>query len=343
MIAMSKTKPVPNAAIGKSAICASCHTVTIGGLLEQATSLEWQASIYARTDRPCQGCHQPSGDPAANDATPISTPFSNRPPNSPPRDDFRHHQLLGGSAYLLNRLSVNTDWLGAGATVGPLVGAASDTLHFLSTAASLTITPTDDGIHVTVRNHTGHKLPTGFPTRRMWLHVVALDAQDSIVFESGSHRRGAVLVGGRGIRIDEAGTILPHRTSIERPDQVAIWEAVPVDAHDRPTHLMFAATKFVKDDRILPDGWVDDQRTSPIGVAGDADFVPGSDGVHYKLPASTARVEVELLYQAIPPETLESYRASESPEAARFLSIMDTPPLPHVLATAQYLNQPAPP
>jgi hypothetical protein len=52
------------------------------------------------------------------------------------------------------------------------------------------------------------------------------------------------------------------------------------------------------------------------------------------------RFEIELLYQSIPPETLESYRASDGPEAARFLAIMDAPPLPQVLATAALVFDP---
>jgi hypothetical protein len=54
------------------------------------------------------------------------------------------------------------------------------------------------------------------------------------------------------------------------------------------------------------------------------------------LPAGTTRVDVELLYQPIPPETLESYRASDSLEAARFLAIAARPPEPQVLATATW-------
>ncbi len=345
MLAMSKTRPVPSAAIAQSELCGTCHTVTIGGLLEQATFLEWQASSFARGDdaRTCQSCHQPSGDPDTNDLSPIATPFSTRPPNAPARDDYRHHELRGGNAYMLSQLATHASWLAA-APAEELAAARASTTHFLTSAASLAMTRDRNTVHVTVTNLTGHKLPTGFPTRRMWLHAVAVDAQGAIVFESGSHRRGAVLVGGRGIRIDEAGTILPHATRIERPEQIAIWEAVPVDRAGKPTHLMFAATRFAKDDRILPRGWRETPATAPIGVAGDRDFVAGSDGIEYVLPRETVRFEIELLYQSIPPETLESYRASDGLEAARFLAIMDAPPLPQVLATAVLsFEQPEPP
>ena len=48
------------------------------------------------------------------------------------------------------------------------------------------------------------------------------------------------------------------------------------------------------------------------------------------------------MYQAIPPETLESYRASDSPEAARFLAIAQEPPWPEVLATVRLHLQATP-
>ena len=328
MVAMIKTRAIPSAHVTTSELCASCHTVIVpaagaggGEIAEQATYLEWRATPRTRT---CQDCHQPAID---ND-----TAFSTRPPSSPARAGLRRHAIRGGSAYLLARLAAHADWLGAAATPVELAASAADTDRFLATSARVEIAR--DGSAVTVVNLTGHKLPTGYPTRRMWLHVVARDAAGKVLLESGATRDGTI-VGAGGKRLDMRYAILPHVDRIASADDACVWEAVPVDAHGRRTHLLLGVAKIVKDDRILPDGYTPAPRTEPVGTQGDADFVAGRDTVHLALPAGTAKLDVELLYQAIPTETLESYNPKHA-EAAQFLAIADVPPAPQVIATASW-------
>jgi len=348
MVTMSKTTPIHAAHVTESLLCASCHTVIVRALdasgsptgdelAEQATFLEWRDSDFApsmRIDQPCQSCHMPAG---------ADTPFSTRPPDAPSRPGYRRHTLRGGNAYLLERLSHATDWLDAPAHADELAAAAADTREFLRTAAKLEVTHAHAAgeWHVVVKNLTGHKLPTGFPTRRMWLHVVGKDVRGRVVFESGGTRDGA-LVDGTGKRLDPAGTLLPHRNRIAAGDQVAMWEAVPVDARGAPTHLLLGAARFGKDDRILPAGWRADRpdaaRTHAIGVDGDTEFRPGEAGVTVVVPASTATVTFELDYQSIPPETIESYDVRH-PEAARFVGLVAVRPVPEVLASVTQAAQ----
>jgi hypothetical protein len=130
---------------------------------------------------------------------------------------------------------------------------------------------------------------------------------------------------------------MPHVDRVRGPDDVAVWEEVPVGVDGRRTHLLLGTARMVKDDRILPAGYAatgeDAVRTRAIGVDGDADFMAGSDTVTVEVGTAVAEVDVELLYQAIPVETLESYAVKHA-EAARFLDVADVAPEPEVMARA---------
>jgi hypothetical protein len=324
-------------------------------LAEQTTYLEWRNSSFAdapsqkelseRTSISCQGCHMPLLD---DDGQAIRTVISTRPPEGLRPVPLPRHHLSGGSAYLLDRLAADPGWLGVPVTSSALAAAAARSRTLLASAASLRLERSarrSDELLVTVHNHSGHKLPTGYPSRRMWLHVLIEDRAGSRLFESGAHRAGA-LIDAAGRRLDGAGVILPHRDRLEAlgpgaaPAAVVVWEAVPVDAAGRRTHALTGAVRFGKDDRILPLGWranhPDAALAAPIGLEGDLDFAAGQDTVTIALPPGAARVTVELLYQAITPETIESYHASDGAEARRFLAVTAVAPEPQLLSGASW-------
>ena len=176
-------------------------------------------------------------------------------------------------------------------------------------------------VDVSVRNLAGHKLPSGFPNRRMWLHMRILDASGSTVFESG-----AVDASGEIVGLD-AG-FEPHYETITRSDQVQVYEAVMGDLYNRPTLRLLHAARYIKDNRLLPHGMpsdVADVEIRPVGVATDADFGNGRDSVRYAVPAAGYRapftVSVELLYQTIPPRPVAALTAYASPEIDRFMAL----------------------
>ena len=347
MLQMSRTKPVPSPHVEDSKLCAACHTVIVprldpasggGEIIEQATYLEWLNSDFASQQlATCQDCHMPHGeDELDRAAKPITTAFSTRPVDAPPRTGYRRHTLRGGNTYMLRQMAKHAAWLNAPGPADELVAAADATSRFLTSAARLALVGVGQELRVTVINDTGHKLPTGYPTRRMWLRVRATDREGRVVYESGGHKDGAI-VDADGKRLDKPFDITPH---VERAssDEVPIWEAVPVDAQGKRTHLLLGTARFIKDNRILPAGWRSDHaegtRTAPVGTDRDADFLPGHDSVMYIVPATATDATVELLYQSVPPETIESYDPRDSKEAARFRAIADTPPAPVVIAFA---------
>jgi hypothetical protein len=172
-------------------------------------------------------------------------------------------------------------------------------------------------LSVTIDNLTGHKLPTGFPSRRLWIHVRATDLAEKVVFESGSWDAdtGELTVGTE---------FQPHYAAIETVDEVMIYEAEYYDVSGRPTLSLARAASYRKDNRILPRGF-DENRASPLGFApgflgpagvkDDADFQPGSDTILYRLPSATA-VTVEVLFQTIKPAHARAVHFSFDPRPA---------------------------
>jgi hypothetical protein len=163
---------------------------------------------------------------------------------------------------------------------------------------------------VDLHNRAGHKLPTGFPSRRVWLHIQVAGSDRRMLFESGAWDAGGLLRASAGE---------PHRSVITLPEQTMIYQAVPADTVGRPTTSLLRAASYWKDNRILPAGFdlARDARLAPAGVANDSGFRPGSHRVRYeiRIPAGLrpGEVKVEAVYQAIDP----AWFPSGSPGAIR--------------------------
>ncbi len=123
-------------------------------------------------------------------------------------------------------------------------------------------------------NLSGHKFPTGYPSRRAWLHVRVTDAAGAVLFESGGLRPDGSIIGNDN---DVDGTRFePHHATIEREDQVQIYEDIMVDSDGLPTTGLLRGVRYIKDNRLLPAGMVKAQASGDIAVhgeaQGDADF-----------------------------------------------------------------------
>ncbi len=184
-------------------------------------------------------------------------------------------------------------------------------------------------VPVRVQNLTGHKLPTGHPTRRLWLRLVVRDAAGQVVFASGEHDAAGRIVDavGRPLAGEAArGPSYAHHDRISSPDEVQVWEAVMRDEGGAPNYLLLRAAGYWKDDRLLPQGWDPAHPaaadTAPAGVAADTSFGAGGDTVTYDVVAPAAngpfQVEATLFYQPLGARFADELFQYATPEVEAF-------------------------
>jgi hypothetical protein len=332
-----------------SAHCGSCHTLYtpaldssgqyVGEFPEQTTYLEWEHSGFTET---CQDCHLP-------DAT-GSVVISNRPLTLAPRTPFGQHHYVGGNNFMVNVLKVNAIDLGVTAdgvhfddTISrTLIQLGEDTARVTAQAAR-----TGDSLSVTVDviNLAGHKLPSGLPSRRCWLHVVVTDANNNTIFESGRSLAGGGIEGNDAEDPDPASPAYEyHYDTITSADQVQIYEPIMLNTDEEVTYTLLRAFSYAKDNRLLPAGFDKDNAGPDIavhGVAeGDNDFVGGSDQVTYEIDVTGARgkldITVELLYQTLSQPFVADLATTNTELVARFMTMyVPADNLPVTLGWAQ--------
>jgi hypothetical protein len=176
-----------------------------------------------------------------------------------------------------------------------------------------------------VASTTGHKLPTAYPSRRAWLHVVVRDAAGRAVFESGAVRPDGSIAGNDNDA--DATRFEPHYEIVTAADEVQIYEAIMVDTRDAVTTGLLRGVRFVKDNRLLPRGFDKTTAEPDVAVRGDAaadtDFIGGGDRVRYRVAlgangAGPLTIAAELLYQPIAYRWAENLRGYDAEETRRF-------------------------
>jgi hypothetical protein len=316
--------------IRSSELCATCHTLltqaldaqgqVIGELPEQVPYQEWLHSNYKDT-LSCQDCHMPK----VQEDVPITSVFGE------PRAGFSRHIFVGGNFFMQRLLNRYRNDLAVTVPPEDLDGAAIRTIaHLQSEAAKLAI----QGLEIrngrleagiSIENQGGHKLPTAYPSRRVWLHVTVRDRHGEALFESGAlHPDGSI----EGNDNDADPTRFePHYTEITRPDQVEIYEAILGDAAGNVTTGLLTGLGFIKDNRLLPHGF--DKRTAEkdVAVRGEAetdpDFTGGGDTIRYSVAVSGGEgpfeVEAELWYQPIAYRWAMNLKPYDALEPKRFV------------------------
>lgn len=335
-IMRSSTTATPTKAIHlqDSEVCATCHTLytnalgpdgqVVGRLPEQMPYLEWRHSAF-RTERTCQSCHMPAVEEPVRMASVLGES----------REGLSRHTFLGGNFFMLRLLNRYRDELRVEALPGELDAAARATLRQLESDTAAVTVPRVQRVanrlevEVEVRNATGHKLPTGYPSRRVWLHVVVRDAGGRLLFESGAVERDGQINGNDNDA--DGARYEPHYHTITASDQVQIYESIMVDRNRIVTTGLLQATAFVKDNRLLPRGFDKATASADIAVRGtalaDDDFSGGGDRVSYVVDVTRAQgpvtVTAALRYQPIAYRWAQNLRRYDAPEPRSFVGFYE--------------------
>ncbi len=314
--------------VQSAAFCGSCHTLythaygpdgeITGELAEQVPYLEWKHSAY-NGEQTCQDCHMPEVELAA-----ISSVLPKEHPA------VSQHVFRGGNFFMPRVLAANAAAQGVQASaLEQETTAASAERNLAERTATLELgAKVVEGtleLAVTVHSKAGHKLPTAYPSRRVWLHVTVDGTDGTPLFESGAMNPDGSIVGNDNDA--DGASYEPHYDSIDSPEQVQIWEPILADPSGAVTTGLLTATQYIKDNRILPTGFDAASAEPDIAVYGaaseDPDFGPGSDTVRYRVPVGDndepISIAVELLYQPVGYRWAHNLGVIDAPETARWV------------------------
>lgn len=352
MVANAEFSPKFGEHMSDSAVCGVCHdlktpeldengNIVPGAITshfqEQQTYTEWLNSDYRNggpTAASCQDCHMPEVETTA---TLASSGSDIR------RQNVSQHTFLGANTVMLDMFENYKAELGIQAEGFP--AAIQRNRDFLKTAADLEVVGTrteGDEMVATLKitNHTGHKLPSGYPSRRVFVHFIVSDLTGAVMFESGKMNSDGSIDGVDGDR--NYHLIEPHYNSISDESQVLVFEAVMEGASGNITHSLVEGVRYRKDNRLTPQGFEKSLVANDIAVIGEAamdgNFNAGQDIFEYRVPLPQGEYYIlaELVYQPLAFGHLEFlFQDTDLPEVDQFKTIYDATELKsEVISTA---------
>lgn len=358
MVDLVGITPVYSERINDAGLCAGCHTlltnsVDLAGnltgntVVEQATYHEWLNSQYddaGANPTTCQSCHMPRiAEPVI-----ISANYSGLTPRSP----YGTHELAGANVFMLKILKDNTAALDIRANDSHFDTTIAATLRLLqqeSLEMDLSLAGLNsDTIYyqLDMTNIAGHKFPSGYPSRRVFVEFVVLDdANGDTLFQSGVLRDDFELTG-----VDTSENFEPHYDVINEDDEVQVYEIVMGDVNGDYTSTLERAYQPLKDNRFTPIGFTtshavydttlilgsaqsDDNFNYNLGIEGS-----GTDRLRYHIPLNgftgSATASASIYYQTLPPRFTREMFSFSTPEIDAFRSMYDNADkLPTLIAT----------
>lgn len=326
-----------------SEFCATCHTLytpyvngdgeVVGTFPEQTPYLEWLQSIYGhgkKAEKHCQGCHMPIAKGDVKIA-------KYAPSDIDKKTSFAQHNFVGGNVHMLRLLRDNVQSLGLTASSKNLDETMRLTevqLKEQTARISLVKVEIKSGkkliAEVRIENRVGHKFPSGFPSRRAWIHFVVEGNDGTVVFESGRPVENATIVGNDN---DQSPDLFePHYDVITKEDQVQIYETIMANTDNNVTYTLLRAASYLKDNRLLPEGFDKKSVEADIAVYGgaenDEDFNGGGDLLTFQVEVegflkNSLTVRAELLFEPVSYPFIENLRQYDLNKVREFIYAWD--------------------
>ncbi|MDQ3016248.1 MAG: hypothetical protein M3R25_05975 [Bacteroidota bacterium] len=332
-------EPVFSDHIYTSELCAGCHTLITETLaedgtptgehfIEQATYHEWLNSIYALQGKECQSCHLPF----IQDSVVIATDFLSLKKRYP----YGLHQFFGANTAMLSLMKEHRTTLGITPESADTAWNESIQNNRLSLrrAGHVEITSLmveDDTLilDLAIRNKTGHKLPSGYPSRVTWLQVVLTDPFNTDTIYANGLLNNEGHIEGRDFPYE------PHHQISLNEQDVQIYEMVMEDTEGNLTTRLNAAAKPIKDNRLLPVGFRKNHVVyDTTAIWGEALLDPqynaesqqGLDRIQYRIALHGRKgfgdLEIALLYHTFPARWMDDLFEHDSiSQVAEFKSM----------------------
>lgn len=332
MVNQTGYTPTFSSHITSSKLCGSCHTLITNSVdlegnptgesfVEQAIYHEWINSVYPENEQTCQTCHVPR----IFDTVKVSS----MPPWLDGRSPFGQHHMAGANVFMYKILKENIQSLGITAETQHFDSTISRTYYLLQESTleldltEINRTPDSLYLELSLKNLAGHKFPSGFPSRRAFVEIIAWNEMGDTLLHSGKMEDDFTLIG-------EDATYEEHHFAISRNEDVQIYEMVAGDVNGEVTTVLERAYLPLKDNRLPPTGFTSTHSSyDTVQIAGNAltdeDFNKlngeegtGKDILKIQIPTLGDDGDINIIskvyYQTTSPKWLKEMFDYSSPE-----------------------------